>query len=225
MKLYIAYLYSDLMNLYGENGNIKALKYAFNSQGINVIIDNISIGSNFNLDKYDVLYIGMGTINNQSFVLKDILKHKKEIKKYIEDGKTFIATGNSIELFGKSINEEKALNIFKYTSKIIDKRLVGDIFVTDNNISDKIIGFQNRGSIIENNEYPLYQEDNNLGVRYKNFYGTYLLGPILARNPELLKYIVSNVIKMKDENFKFKSFDLKLNKQAYKTYLKNYYGE
>lgn len=225
MKLYIAYLYSDLMNLYGENGNIKALKYAFNSQGVNVIIDNLSIGSNFNLDKYDVLYIGMGTENNQSFVLKDILKYKKEIKKYIEDGKTFIATGNSIELFGKSINEEKALNIFKYTSKKTDKRLVGDVFVTDSNISDKIIGFQNRGSIIENNEYPLYNEDENLGIKYKNFYGTYLLGPILARNPELLKYIVSNVIKMKNENFKFKSFDLKLNKQAYKTYLKNYYGE
>ena len=225
MKLYIAYLYSDLMNLYGENGNIKALKYAFNSQNVNVIIDSISIGSNFNLDKYDVLYIGMGTEDNQRFVLKDILKHKKEIKEYIESCKTFIATGNSIELFGKSINEEKALNIFKYTSRKLDKRLVGDVFVTDSNISDKIIGFQNRGSIIENNEYPLYEEDNNLGVRYKNFYGTYLLGPILARNPELLKYIVSNVLKMKDENFKFKSFDLKLNKQAYKTYLKNYYGE
>ena len=225
MKLYIAYLYSDLMNLYGENGNIKALKYAFNSQNVNVIIDSISIGSNFNLDKYDIIYIGSGTENNEDIVLKDIVKHKKEIKEYIENNKFLIATGNSVELFGKSIDDKKALNIFKYTSRKLDKRLVGDVFVTDSNISDKIIGFQNRGSIIENNEYPLYEEDENLGVRYKNFYGSYLLGPILARNPELLKYIVSNVIKMKDENFKFKSFDLKLNKQAYKTYLKNYYGE
>ena len=225
MKLYIAYIYYDLMNLYGENGNIKALKYAFNSQGISVIIDNISINSNFNLDKYDVIYIGMGTENNQKFVLKDILKHKKEIKKYIEDGKTFIATGNSIELFGKSIDEEKALNIFNYTSRKIDNRLVGDVIVTESDIKDKIIGFQNRSSIIENNEYPLYEEDNNLGVKYKNFYGSYIIGPILARNPELLKNIVSNVLKMKDDNFKFKSFDLKLNKQAYKNYLKNYYGE
>jgi CobQ-like glutamine amidotransferase family enzyme len=225
MKLYIAYLYSDLMNLYGENGNIKALKYAFNSQGVNVIIDSISIGSNFNLDKYDVLYIGMGTEDNQRFVLKDILKHKKEIKEYIESGKTFISTGNSIELFGKSINEEKALNIFKYTSRKLDKRLVGDVFVTDSNINEKIIGFQNRGSIIENNEYPLHNEDDNLGVKYKNFFGTYVIGPILVRNPELLKEIASNVIKSKEEKFKFRSFDLKLNKQAYKNYLETYYGK
>ena len=31
MTIYIANLYNDLMNLYGENGNVKALKYAFNS--------------------------------------------------------------------------------------------------------------------------------------------------------------------------------------------------
>lgn len=225
MKLYIANLYPDLMNLYGESGNIKALKYAFNSQNIDIIIDNLSLDSNINFDKYDVIYIGSGTENNQMIALNNILKYKKEIKKYIEDGKYFISTGNSIELFGSCIDENKALNIFDYTSKKVDKRIVGSILVKDKDITDKIIGFQNRGSIIENNKYPLYEEDENLGIKYKNFYGTYLLGPVLARNPELLKYIVSNVIKTKDKNFKFKSFDLKLNKQAYKKYLENYYEE
>ena len=223
MKLYIANLYPDLMNLYGESGNVKALKYAFNSQNINIIIDNLSLNSNFNLDKYDLIYIGSGTENNQIIVLNDILKYKKDIKKYIEDGKTFIATGNSVELFGKSIDSVKALNIFDYTSKKVDKRIVGSIIVKEKGITDKILGFQNRESIIENNKYPLYEEDDNLGIKYKNFYGSYILGPILARNPEFLKLIVSNVIKSKDENFKFKSFDLKLNKKAYKKYIENYF--
>ena len=156
-------------------------------------------------------------------VLKDIIKHKKELNEYIENNKFIIATGNSVELFGKTIDENKALNIFKYTSKKIDTRLVGDVIVTEDNIKDKIIGFQNRGSIIENNEYKLYEEDINLGVKYKNFYGTYIIGPILVRNPELLKDIVSRVIKTKDINFKFRGFDLKLNKQAYKSYLETYH--
>lgn len=223
MTIYIANLYYDLMNLYGEGGNVKALKYAFNSQGVNVIIDSISIDSNFNLDKYDIIYIGTGTLNNQKLVLKDILKHKKEIKEYINNNKFFIATGNSIELFGKTFNNDKALNIFDYTSKTIDNRLVGDVIVTQEEIKDKIVGFQNRYSVIENNKYKLYEEDENLGVKYKNFYGSYIIGPILVRNPELLKNIVSNVIKSKDSSFKFRGFDLKLNKQAYKTYLNNYY--
>lgn len=225
MTIYIANLYNDLMNLYGENGNLKALRYAFNSQGVKAVIENISIGSNFNLDKYDLIYIGSGTENNQELVLKDIIKHKKELKEYIENNKFILATGNSIELFGKTIDDKKALNIFNFISKKIENRIVGDIIVTDENIKDKIIGFQNRGSIIENNEYKLYDEDNNLGIKYKNFYGSYILGPLLVRNPELLKNIVSNVLKSKDNNFKFKSFDLKLNKQAYKNYLKTYYGK
>ena len=225
MTIYIANLYNDLMNLYGDNGNLKALRYAFNSQGINAVIENITIGGSFNLDKYDIIYIGSGTENNEDIVLKDIVKHKKEIKEYIENNKFIIATGNSIELFGKTIDDKKALNIFKYTSKRVDKRIVGDVFTTIDGINDKIIGFQNRGSIIENNEYPLHNEDDNLGVKYKNFYGTYVIGPILVRNPELLKDIVSNVIKSKEENFKFRSFDLKLNKQAYKNYLETYYNK
>ena len=225
MTIYIANLYNDLMNLYGDNGNLKALRYAFNSQGINAVIENITIGSNFNLDKYDIIYIGSGTENNEDIVLKDIVKHKSKIKEYIENNKFLIATGNSIELFGKTIDDKKALNIFKYTSKRVDKRIVGDIFTTIDGINDKIIGFQNRGSIIENNEYPFHKEDENLGVKYKNFYGTYVIGPILVRNPELLKEIVSKVIKSKEENFKFRSFDLKLNKQAYKNYLETYYNK
>ena len=130
MTVYIANLYNDLMNLYGENGNVKALRYAFNSQNVNAVIENVSIGDNFDLDKYDIIYIGSGTESNQDIVLKDILKHKKEIKEYIESNKFIIATGNSIELFGKTIDDKKALNIFKYTAKRIYDRLVGDIFVT-----------------------------------------------------------------------------------------------
>ena len=34
----------------------------------------------------------------------------------------------------------------------------------------------------ENNDYE--------GVKYKNFYGTHVSGPILARNPELLEKMV-----------------------------------
>ena len=225
MVVYIANLYSDLMNLYGECGNIKALRYALESQNIKVFVDNITIGDNLNFDKYDVLYIGSGTENNQMLVLNDLLKYKDKIKKYIEDDKFIISTGNSIELFGKYIDDNKALNVFNYTSKKIDKRIVGDILINEEDIKNKIIGFQNRGSIIEDNEYPLFENDPNLGVKYKNFYGTYIIGPILARNPELLKHIVVNIIRKKDDTFKFKFFDLKIMKQAYNKYLETYYGE
>ena len=43
MKISIGYLYYDLLNLYGDSGNIKTLKYHLEEQGIKVDIKNISI--------------------------------------------------------------------------------------------------------------------------------------------------------------------------------------
>lgn len=228
MTVYIAHLYYDLMNLYGESGNIKALKYSLENEKVKVIIDLVTIGDDIDFNKYDILYIGSGTENNQLLVLDDIKKYKNQLKKYIEENKFIIATGNSIELFGKNIfnkNNYDALNIFDYSSKITDKRIVGDVIIPMKNIKDNIIGFQNRGSIIENNNNPLFDKDNNLGVNYNNFYGTYILGPILVRNPELNKYLINKILKSKNKKFKFKNIDLKLDKKAYKNYLETYYGE
>lgn len=228
MTVYIGHLYYDLMNLYGEIGNIKALKYSLENAGVKVVIDKLSINDNIDFSKYDILYIGSGTENNELVVLNDIKKYKNELKKYIEDNKFVIATGNSIELFGKTIynkKEYKALNIFDYSSKLIDKRIVGDIIIPMKNVNKDIIGFQNRGSIIENNNYPLFDNDYTLGINYKNFYGTYILGPILVRNPELNKYLVNKLLKSKNKKFKPKNIDLNLDKKAYTSYLKTYHEE
>ena len=214
MIVYIGYLYYDLMNLYGEIGNIKALEYLLKNQGIKVVIDKLSVNDNIDFNKYDLLYIGCGTLSNELIVLKDILRYKKELKNYINNNKFILSTGNSIELFGKSIDGKAALNIFDYDSLLIDKRIVGDY------INDEIIGFQNRGSKIVNNNNPLF--DNEIGVQYKNFYGTYLLGPLLVRNPRFSKKFIVELIKSKNSKFKLKKFDLKLDKEAYVSYINTY---
>ena len=66
-------------------------------------------------------------------------------------------------------------------------------------------------------------KDKDIGIKYKNFYGTYLLGPILIRNPEFAKYFVSELIKRKNKNYKIKKYDLSLEKKAYNEYFKTYY--
>ena len=61
MEIKIAHLYYDLMNLYGENGNIKALKKQLEHQGISTKILFLTIDDTLNFDEYDVVYIGAGT--------------------------------------------------------------------------------------------------------------------------------------------------------------------
>ena len=222
MTIYIGHLYYDLMNLYGENGNIKSIKYLLESQKIKVIIDNISLNDNINFNKYDLIVIGCGTYNNLKLSLNHLKKYKKDINEYIESNKFILATGNSIELFGQKINDIEALKIFNYNSKKLDKRIVGDCITTTNLIKTKIIGFQNRESYIDEITNNLFK-DKDIGIKYKNFYGTYLLGPILIRNPEFAKYFVNELIKRKNKNYKIKKYDLSLEKKAYNEYFKTYY--
>lgn len=232
----IAHLYYDLMNLYGDNGNIKALKYQLERQGIKVSIDFLTIGDKFDFNNYDMLYIGPGTYNNQQLVLKDILRYKKEIKNFIEQNKIVLATGNSIELFGKSIKtlsnkKIKCLNIFEFESEQVDIKLVGETIAFNKDIKNYIIGFQNQNSIIKNfNNFWLdiksgigsNGNSKKEGINYNNFYGTYLIGPILVRNPNLLELICKKLILMKKNNFQFKKFDFTLENKAYNEYLQNY---
>lgn len=229
MNIYILHLYYDLMNLYGEIGNIKALEKSLESQKIKVIIDNKTINDEIDFSKYDLIYIGSGTENNLSIVLDDIKKHKEALENYIENNKFIISTGNSYELFGKSINGIDALNIFNYKSIKLEKRVVGDIIVKCDFIEENIIGFLNHACKIIDNDTPMFKVINGIddyeGFNYKNFYGTYLLGPLLVRNPNLHKYIVTKLIKSKNKKFKLKKFNFKLDEEAYKTYMNTYHKD
>lgn len=232
----IAHLYYDLMNLYGDNGNIKAIKYQLENQGIKTIIDFLTIDDNIDFDKYDLIYIGPGTYDNQKLVLKHLMKYQKNIKRFIDDDKFIIATGNALELFGKEIKtlnskKIKSLNIFDFESEETDLRLVGETVATCNNLKKEVIGFQNQNSIITKLEKPWFQlskgigsnvNSNIEGINYKNFYGTYMIGPILVRNPELLELICKKLVLQRNKDFKFKSFNVTLENKAYNEYIKNY---
>lgn len=235
--IHIAYLYYDLFNLYGENGNIKALKKELENQGLTVAIHFLTINDEIDFTNYDLVYMGASTEDNQKLVIPHLCKYKDDIKKAIDNNKFFLITGNAIELFGKYIiddenNKIETLNIFSYHTDVTPKRLINECIMRCHFIDKPIIGFQNQSRIILESEYPMFsvikgfessKKVTNEGIKYHNFYGTYLLGPILVRNPELLKYFVYELVRAKDENFNFKDFDLKINEEAYSCFVNNFY--
>lgn len=218
----IAHLYYDLMNYYGEQGNVLALKTAIEYAGFKVNIKTLSVDDEIDFEKYDIFYMGMGTKRNQEIVRKDILKYKDKIENVI-DKKMFIMTGNSYELFGKKIDDKKCLGIFNFSSKTTD-RIVGEQIFKSDIIKETIIGFQNRFSSNNIKDDYLFEvikgtgndsESKVEGIHKNNFFGTYLLGPILIRNPyfkdALLKYIGIDKVNTKLVDYK-----------AYHEYLKNF---
>lgn len=234
--IHIAHLYYDILNLYGEHGNVKALKQELENQGIKVLLHLVTLDDELDIDKYDFIYIGAGTEANQEMVIEHILKYKKIIKEAINKNKFFFITGNSIELFGKYIldNDQKinTLGIFNFYTKREEFRMIDEGIMKCSFLPKPIIGFQNQNSVIKDNEYPMfevikgigsYPNSETEGVKYNNFYGTYLIGPVLVRNPDLLKYIVQELVKTIDSKFKLKKFDLKENEEAYDNFVNTFY--
>ena len=230
----IAHLYYDLMNLYGENGNTRVLCKAFEKQGIKTVVSFLSIEDEIDFSTYDIYYIGTGSEENQLLVNHHLMKQRREIKSAILSGKFFIVTGNAIELFGKQINKLngknlKTLGIFDYECKEIDFRIIGEQLYTSTLLDKKIIGFQNRQTVMSNCSDNLFNVVTGTGyepkvmfegVHKNNFFGTYLLGPLLVRNPYLLDLIVKQVLATKD--IKYKVIDEDVMYLAYYEYLKNF---
>lgn len=233
MKIKIAHLYYDLLNLYGEQGNIVALKTSFKNQNVETEVDLLTIGDKINWNKYDIFYIGSGSDQNLLIVLEDLKNHIKNLNKVVNDNKYIISTGNSHELFGTffEMNNQKyeALGLFDYYSKQNPTRIVGDSFMEFEDLSP-IIGFQNRGCVTQCDNDHLFSVINGYADNYKssfegyrknNFFGTYLLGPLLIRNPHLTNYIVKNILKEKE--LPFKEINDTYEHKAYNEYLKNFY--
>ena len=246
MKIRVAHLYYDLMNLYGENGNIRALKKAFERQNVDVEISFLTIDDKIDFNKYDIFYIGSGTEEYQLLVLNDLKKYKKEIKESIENNKYFFITGNAIELFGSYIidfNKKKinTLNIFNYYTKVIDIenyteeikfRITGETLSKTSLIDEIIIGFQNRCGTLYDVDSPLfemvkgcgnYPGDKNEGYAYKNFYGTYTIGPLFMRNPYLTDYFIKKILE--EKNTEYKRIDNTPEIDAYNEFLNNFVKE
>lgn len=204
----IAHLYYDLMNLYGENGNIKCLTKYLEQQDFKVEISLLSKDDDIDFKSYDLFYIGSGNMESFTITLEDLKKYKEELKQTIEE-KFFIITGNALNLFGTTYQSKKnsiaCLDLLNYSSKDHRKRIVREQLYKTDLINEEVIGFENRSSsLIDVKETSLfYEKESNKkeGIIHNNFYGTYLLGPLLIRNPYFTNYIVKQICETFDQEF------------------------
>ncbi len=214
----IAYLYYDFLNLYGESGNIKIISNILKYNKIKHEILYLSLDDELDFNSYDLVYIGSGTEENQLIALNHLMNYRDDIKKYIEDNKFMLITGNSVDLFGQKIMADgtyDGLGIFDYNITR-GKRKMAEVYLEGKIVKNKILGFINNNSYIDKIIYPLFE---NEGIKYHNFYATYILGPILVRNPEFTKYFLNRLT-----NKKLK-YDLKLETKAYHEFVKNFKEE
>lgn len=201
----IAHLYKDLLNLYGNDGNVKILKLKLEQMGYDVVVEEPSIGDKMDLARYDCVFIGSGTEDNLELAIKDILSRREEFKEAIESDKLILAMGNSVELF-----DERALNAFPFKSVAVD-RIKHDVCRDSRFTESKLLGFENHGCIMESDNKKLIE---NQEIHEHNFFGAYLEGPILVRNPEFCRRIIGIMT-----GGKLDGLDLALEQKAYDNFM------
>lgn len=218
MDLNICHLYPDLLNVYGDIGNILILKYRAEKRGIKVNIHNISMGDLFDKNLYDIVFFGGGQDYEQSIVALDLKKNKQSsIKEYIESGKVFLSICGGYQLLGKYYTTPEGeklegLNILDIYTEGGKKRFIGNTVIKNEESGETYVGFENHsgrtyigslnplGRVIEG--YGNNGEDGYEGCIYKNTYCTYFHGSLLSKNPELADRLITTALSNKYGNVK-----------------------
>ena len=214
LKLNIAHLYPELLNIYGDMGNIYALKKRCEWRNIEIEIHNINTGCDINPDLFDIYFIGGGQDKQQIDVAKELQKQKENLKQAAENNAVMLAICGGYQLLGKYYLPHKGeklegIGILNAYTIAGNKRFIGNVTVKSNFLSpETIVGFENHSGLtyLEEGTTPIGKvitgngnngKDLTEGARYKNVFGTYLHGSLLPKNPQFADYLIKLALNKK----------------------------
>lgn len=224
-SLRVCWLYHDIMDLYGDKGNMMVLKKRCEDRDIDFVLDTCGIGEKKNLCDYNLIFLGGGDDKTQFSLIPDLLSRKENIKQAMDENTFVLLICGGYQLFGQyyTASDNQKIDGLKfydyYTDTGADRtRCVGNIIIEANldGIKTQIVGFENHGGQTKNVSKPLGKVlsgyGNTFDSGYEGFYdgkilGTYLHGPLLPKNPVVADFVIMKALQKDDPEFKFE--DLK----------------
>ncbi|MCR4717063.1 MAG: glutamine amidotransferase [Lachnospiraceae bacterium] len=212
MNIRIGHLYPDLLNLYGDRGNIRCMMKRLSWRGIDAELVEYKLNDKVNFNDCDIFLLGGGSDREQKLVCKELSSIKKDFKKYVEDMGVVIAICGGYQLLGAyyQMDDEsvEGLELVDLYTVQGEGRLIGNITIKSDLFDMPITGFENHGgrTTLGEGVTPLgkvvngFGNDGNSGyegVIYKNVIGTYLHGPLLPKNPQVCDYILAKSLSKK----------------------------
>lgn len=202
----IVHLYADLMNVYGDRGNILALVRRAEWRKVAVSVTNVSTGAGLDPQSADVIFFGGGQDREQTVVSGDFMQEKAAaVHEAVERGAALLAVCGGYQLLGNSYTtvdgqELPGAGLFDARSIPGPRRQIGNVLVeTHLDASAEplmLVGFENHSgkTYLGTMAKPLGRvivgagnngEDGTEGAVTRNAYGSYLHGSLLPKNPWL----------------------------------------
>ena len=228
MKITIGHLYPDLLNLYGDRGNIQCMKMRLEWRGYETQVIEYNLGDAIDFSKLDIVLLGGGSDREQMIVCRRLQEIQKDFQAYVEDNGVVIAVCGGYQLLGHAYStpdgDMEGLHLVDLTTKQGSPRLISNIVLENPMFPYPVTGFENHGgrTYIGSNKpfgrvicgYGNNGEDGQEGVMYKNVIGTYIHGPLLPKNPHVCDLLISRALERKYGNGKLSGLDDTQEKEA-----------
>ncbi|MEY8561602.1 MurT ligase domain-containing protein [Eggerthellaceae bacterium 3-80] len=211
----IAHLFPDLLNLYGDGGNVRVLEQRLRWRGIPVEVVRVQHGDTIDLSQVDLIMMGGSPDREQRLASADVVAMRDELYEYVNDNGPLLAICGSYQMLGHEWlldgQTVKGLGLIDMTTRrpgTSADRLTNNIALSSPLATHPVVGYENHagrtylgeevrpfGQVVSSVGCGNNEQTHADGVLYKNLIGTYLHGPLLAKNPEIADHLLEEALK------------------------------
>jgi lipid II isoglutaminyl synthase (glutamine-hydrolysing) len=211
----VGWLYPDLMNIYGDRGNVLTLIKRASWRGLDARVRELGKGVTRGMEEVDVFFFGGGQDREQALVYDDLLESKAvPLAEALHRGAAVLAVCGGYQLLGHYYQTAdgarfNGLGLMDAYTVAGPKRCIGDVVVEADpalGLQPKtLVGFENHSgrTFLGEGLRPLGRvlkghgnngDDGSEGAVGGNLFGTYLHGSLLPKNPHLADLIVERAL-------------------------------
>lgn len=233
LKLSIAHLYPEMLNIYGDYGNVLTIKRRCEWRNIDVELTSIKVGDKIDPEKFDLYFIGGGQDKQQVDVSRELQLQKAALHDAMDSGAVFLGICGGYQLFGQYYQPHKGdrllgIELLNAYTVAGNKRFIGNVTAkTEYTMPKTLVGFENHSGLtyLQGETRPLAMvevgagnnnEDKTEGARFKNVFGTYLHGSFLPKNPHFADYLIKLALEKRyNDNIELQKLNDEIELQAH----------
>jgi lipid II isoglutaminyl synthase (glutamine-hydrolysing) len=241
VKLTIHHLYADMMNLYGDRGNVIAIKKRSEWRGVPVEVVDVGLKESIRPTGGDLFLFGGGQDREQALLAEDLAGTKGvDLRSIVEDGGVVLGVCGGYQLMGhyyetpegEKLSGVGIFDMYTRPRRPDEARLIGNVLARVRALEEdgavrEIVGFENHGGRTELRDVePLGEvivgygnngRDGTEGARRLNAYGTYLHGSLLPKNPWLTDQLILSALRLVDATFELEPLDDAVERSAFES--------
>lgn len=215
--LRIAHLFPDLLNLYGDGGNVKCLAKRAEWRGLPVEVASVRHGESIDLSSVDIVFLGGGPDREQRLASEQLRGMREDLAAYVEADGVLLAICGGFQILGSEwlLGDEvvEGLGIIDMTTRRAEgsaDRLIDNVALESPLATQPVIGYENHagrtflgqgidpfGKVVSSTGHGNNDTDRVDGALYRNVVGTYLHGPLLGKNPEVADHLLARALERK----------------------------